>query len=536
MVTPVESHKVALGAPWYAPARRVALHRYLDSNFVQLFQNDVTRSPDPARIFAWESEDSSPPDPHTGAPRGLKLRRPAHGAFHMVCWEAQCDIVGRPTVAPEKIISAGFVLRAGDRSAPQGFQIVQGQPQGWAPVESASDPECARELKVLGLVARDAATPAAYTGEETFPLHVLSASDGQGNPHTLLYGYLPLGGGHYTPPDPPAPDINQPLEELPWPFGLAGRTTASPPDLFTFDQVIAQGQVNSLLAAVLRVLLIRYGLAGAAGWSAPDNAVIVGLCDRLSFFSDPPAGLVGQSLRDWAAAHPAPGGVTLGSALRDGKTATALLASLTQGEPTDDVALPASAPVDAGARNLLVTEADAAQWRAALKARLTRAVIAVNKTLPAPKLVSGFPSRYFVQPFVRVLRPDGCECPFWGKPSEVFAVAAFFDTSAARPRLIEMPDLADAQAGLAQGATFNLPPKLADLVNSLGSSSAAQNLWKGSAGQGSGGLGLRFICSFSLPAIMICAMLMLSIVLSLLNIVFGWMAWVKICLPIPEKK
>jgi hypothetical protein len=528
MVTPVECHKVVLTAPWYAPSRRAALHRYLDANFVQQFQNDVTRSPDPNAIFAWESEDT------TSA--GLKLRRPAHGAFHMVCWEAHCEIIGLPTVAPEKIISAGFALRTGEVSAPQGFQIVKGQPQGWGPVDSASDPEAARELKALGLVPASATPPAAYTGEETFPLHVLSATDSQGNPHTLLYGYLPLGGGHYTPPNPPAPDMSQPLEELPWPFGLAGRTSLSPPDVFTFDQVIAQGQINSLLAAALRVLLIRYGLAGSAGWSDPDNAVIVGLLKGLAFYVDPTTPLAGAALRDWAAGNPDPGGATLGSVLQDPDTASALLKSLTQGDDTSAVPLPDSAPTAANARNLLVTEAAAAQWRAALKARLSSAVIAANKTLPVPKLASGFPARYFVQPFARVLRPDGCECPFWGKPSEIFAVAAFFDTTAARPRLIEMPAVSDARAGLAQGATFKLPPDLANLVNSLGSASAAQALWKGSGGSPSGGLGLGFICSFSLPAIMICAMLMLSIVLSLLNIIFGWMAWVKICLPIPVKK
>jgi len=36
--------------------------------------------------------------------------------------------------------------------------------------------------------------------------------------------------------------------------------------------------------------------------------------------------------------------------------------------------------------------------------------------------------------------------------------------------------------------------------------------------------------------ITICAMLMLSIVISLLNIFLGWMAWVKICIPLPSKK
>jgi hypothetical protein len=72
-------------------------------------------------------------------------------------------------------------------------------------------------------------------------------------------------------------------------------------------------------------------------------------------------------------------------------------------------------------------------------------------------------------------------------------------------------------------------------MNGLNSSSAVQSMWNGS-GSPSGGLGIRFICSFSLPVLMICAMLMLMIVIVLLNIFLGWMAWVKICLPVPSKQ
>jgi hypothetical protein len=100
--------------------------------------------------------------------------------------------------------------------------------------------------------------------------------------------------------------------------------------------------------------------------------------------------------------------------------------------------------------------------------------------------------------------------------------------------MIEMPDLADAKKGLARGASFNLPPSLADLVTGLSSSDSAQGVMNGTPP--SGGLGIGFICSFSLPAISICAMLMLSITLSLLDIFLSWMAWVKICLPIPKEK
>ena len=98
-----------------------------------------------------------------------------------------------------------------------------------------------------------------------------------------------------------------------------------------------------------------------------------------------------------------------------------------------------------------------------------------------------------------------------------------------------MPDLADAMKGSARGASFSMPPKLADLANGLTTSSAI-SAFMGTGKPPSGGLGIGYICSFSLPAISICAMLSLSIILSLLNIFLGWMAWVKICLPIPEEK
>src|SRR6202035_5700493 len=154
--------------------------------------------------------------------------------------------------------------------------------------------------------------------------------------------------------------------------------------------------------------------------------------------------------------------------------------------------------------------------------------------MPVPKLISGPSGQYVVVPFVRTIRPDGCEKIFWGAQSDPFAVAAMFDPDASRPTLIEMPDLADAKKGLARGASFNLSPALADLVTSLSSSDNATGMLKGTPP--SGGLGIGFICSFSLPAISICAMLMLSITLSLLNIFLGWMAWVKICLPIPKEE
>jgi hypothetical protein len=53
--------------------------------------------------------------------------------------------------------------------------------------------------------------------------------------------------------------------------------------------------------------------------------------------------------------------------------------------------------------------------------------------------------------------------------------------------------------------------------------------------EGSGGFDLGVICSFSIPIITICALILLIIIVQLLNIVFWWLPLFRICLPIPVK-
>jgi hypothetical protein len=551
MVTVPEAHDVAIQAPWYAPtSRQVAIHRYLDAGFVAQYQADASTSPQKnPRLFGWEQEDRMPPSQGSL----LKLRRPVHRTFHVVAWEACCKmptaLSGQPAVAPEKIAAAGFVVRTGNVNAPQGFQIVQGKPSGWSVVEPKADPDAARQVKTLGLVPQNATPNPGYTGEETFPLHPLAVQDGD-TPHTLLYGYLPIGGADYVPAPatPPAPNLSDAAEDLLWPFGLHDRSSGTVPD-YSFDRQIVSGTITMPaneggLGPVLAVVLGRYQLTDLTAWSDPLNAPIVAVLDALNFYIDPTSAISGQQLRDWAAAQAVPGS-TLGAVLRDYAAAQAdpaaqtnaqiLLGALMKAAANEVVTLPPSATLHGGAQNLLVTDSVATQLRAALRLRLAQSVATSSVALPIPKLSSGPAGRYFVMPFVRTVKPDGCEKIFWGNPSDPFAVAAAFDPDAARPSLIEMPSLADARKGAARGATFDLPPDLADLMNGLSNNQATQAMMTGN-GSSSGGLGIRFLCSFSLPVITICAMILLSVIIGLLNIFLGWMAWVKICLPWPASK
>jgi hypothetical protein len=563
MVTVPESHDVTIGAPWYAPpGAELAMHRYFDGGFVDSFRADVNNRPalHTSQLFAWQSDDvltDANGNTITDAATGtlvLKLRRPMHRTFYMVAWEAGCKIPNAltvPAISPRKIESAGFVIRQGDASLPSGFQLVGGQPMGWQKVVPGLDPDSARQLRSLGIVPKQAPTP-GYTGEETFPLHTLLVQDA-GRSRTVLFGYLPIGGAHYVPGIAPPTDPAGVPDDLAWPYGLLNWSGPLPPYTDDLDlQIIVdpvQGpQIQPPLAAALAVILGRFQLADPSAWNDPNNGALIAALYGIHFFTDPPSGLAGQALRDYAAAN-ALGDTTLGSVLENATApntgagansnqspAGDLLAALMSvSPPASAVTCPASfaALLSAGSQSLLVTETAAAALRTAIQNRRLIALGATVGALPVPKLTAGPAGRYFLVPFVRTVKPDGCKRIYWGTPSAPFAVATAFDPDASRPTLIEMPDIADAKKGLAKGATFVLPPALADLVNGLTSKNAVNDMM---SGNGPPAVGIRFICSFSLPVIMICAMLLLSIVISLLNIFLQWMAWVKICLPFPAPK
>ena len=144
--------------------------------------------------------------------------------------------------------------------------------------------------------------------------------------------------------------------------------------------------------------------------------------------------------------------------------------------------------------------------------------------------------QYVIQAFVRVRREDGCPPDLvWSEPSEPFRIAPWYENNQAVPPVkIALPDVTDKNLlkSLKPNVSFVLPE---NLFNFLQSNSAKKAL-TGDLSSGGGGIGLDWLCSFSLPMITLCAFIVLNIFLSLLNIVFFWMAFIKICIPIPKRK
>jgi hypothetical protein len=180
--------------------------------------------------------------------------------------------------------------------------------------------------------------------------------------------------------------------------------------------------------------------------------------------------------------------------------------------------------------------------RAAIQAAVEALVPAGKKSVlpatgrPSPKFDVDFEGTRGQKYVVRCvyLRKD-CP-PVVSAASEPFSIAAIHDPDApARTIRIPMPvDISvNGLRNLKKNVGFVLSKELNARVQSL-SGKKLKQIDEGDVSDG--GIGLAEICTFAMPIIMICAMIVLFIFLVLLNIVFFWMPFLKICLPIPKAK
>ena len=115
-------------------------------------------------------------------------------------------------------------------------------------------------------------------------------------------------------------------------------------------------------------------------------------------------------------------------------------------------------------------------------------------------------------------------------PSHPFELAGALDADApARKILLQMPDITNMRS-FKRGVAIEMPPALNAMLARI--TPDVPDILKGNP-PGGNGVGLGWICSFSLQIIFLVAFIVMFIFLILLNIVFWWMAFLKICFPIP---
>ncbi|NTU81222.1 MAG: hypothetical protein HGA45_17875 [Chloroflexales bacterium] len=191
---------------------------------------------------------------------------------------------------------------------------------------------------------------------------------------------------------------------------------------------------------------------------------------------------------------------------------------------------------------------------AIVKALSTQAKAAPPLPLAArPVLGAGEQGRFvircvFERPHCGALRP-----PLVSAESAEFQIAGFFDTDApARPIRIALPidttagglrkfdkntafmisDVLACQIERAKGITFG------DLVLSVLPWPFHQDLPNPGAGpcKDTGAASMGMICTLSIPIITICALILLIIIVTLLDIIFKWIPFFIACFPLPGFK
>jgi hypothetical protein len=84
---------------------------------------------------------------------------------------------------------------------------------------------------------------------------------------------------------------------------------------------------------------------------------------------------------------------------------------------------------------------------------------------------------------------------------------------------------------LTPGVAFSVPRPLFNVLRC-----DPKKLMDGECDDTGGGIALDWICGFNIPIITLCAFVVLNIFLSLLNLLFFWLPFVKICVPVPRRR
>lgn len=552
MKTEQQLHAIRIKAPFYQNDQYCGLHRYLDADFVSRFRQDIQlRRFGSPQFNSWLEEER-----HSRHGREPVLRLPLHRAFHIVSCEAVCDCLGEPALDPQKITSAGFVIRRLNNGSEQAWMLEDGEALGWqeAP-EELRDPDLHKRLRASG-VLQEQNGQAPYSGEETHPLHVLTAKDAANKSHTVLFGYLPLGGFYYQRDAGNAFDgadqqqvMNVAAEALPWPFGY--RKPFSQTWREEHGKPIVRGRPVQAMFELLRMLVNRYHL-GESGIA--ENAALERLAQQLWFCDETEmsSNMHRQGYTESSQALFAPYyRMDLLSYLqacfaRGGENP--LVRWIIDQEKSIDAAgananpdqldhLPKADGQGTLNMTLLLLASQAEALRELLGQRLRDQTLLKVKEIPLPKFNQNPGDTYQILIFIRTRNKCGQEQVVWSDTARSipFRVAAPFDPEASRPALIQMPSLSDLRRGLAKGVAMITPADTFNLMNSL-------KLNKGvspdvlPADNPDSGSGIQWICSFSLPVITMVAMILLMIMISLLNLLFFWVPWVRICLPFPKMK
>jgi hypothetical protein len=445
-----------------------------------------------------------------------------HRKATLVIVDAVCLRPGFPRLDPTKAVEAGMVIRRHDPATDE-TQLWgtdrTGRPLGWiAPPDGidarASDyePDGARRRARLQGVNRALARKTRLTGdadgvsEQVHRLHLIPDDVARRIGRTILFAVLPTTSRAEVPAAAPPPPFS--LEDVAERLPNMLRSDRDDALLPGTGGTITRASFRSSGSAAmveLRGALNRLAQEYGAFTGTPETAAL-----RQALAAIPLEGSDHATLFDWLAAAQA---ILVEN--RDPDQGAVPFTEVAPGPGSID--RPDSWPSLTGAQVAAIRDGA----HAAMVARWSRLTPSVTRFGPIGE-------QYHVRCFARVDDHPGCPPRIlWSPLSTRYTIRPWFENAGAPPTEVQLPSLADL-SNIRPDVAINVPPEIQPFMDKLN----LEALMDGEAPKG--GLSFGMICGFSIPIITICAFIILQIFLALLNIIFFWLPFVRICIPYPK--
>ncbi len=462
----------------------------------------------------------------------LKLYQPVHRTFYVGMFEVNCELfngAAYPRLDPADVESSGMVIRRLATAADgrllrtydgdyvyEAWQHDDNRVLGWVPLnhntaENELDPDPAlRDLFTLGDPGLDERLPiaqriAATWREDTSPLFTAPTDVCDASGKTVLYGVLPLASNEVSEaPQPTAydPDFvrsHMPLllqggaHDLPYPGSWVSHNLADDPSLTSRQFMLLMQQ-----------LVIEFDVLG----TTPAAQNLYAELNKIQLPLDPG----GQQT------------------IRAGDFIAEAAPILLEREGSDELPLP-TFPMPYAWPTLSANQVQRLQDRiqAAMETRLAALRPGEGK-FDQPN------RQYVIRAFVRVKQPDDCPPKLvWTEVSAPFTIAPWHESGDQPPIQVTLPNPFDRDTlrNLKPNVAFVMPDSLFNFLNNMD----GQAILEGNGARPEDtGFELAWLCGFNIPIITICAFILLYIILQLLNIIFWWLPFIKICIPFPQFK
>jgi hypothetical protein len=513
-----------------------AIVKRIDQDFIQSLLNQLAASDGLSKVAA---SRVNPALPGTVS----RLYQPVHRVFNIALLEVACDQFGQPRLDPERIESAGLVIRRerkdttlNQRSRMEAWVQSANVFRGWTQFDSSEsedldpDPKLRKPERRMGhpwidqLLSASTREPLQENETRLFlaPPEVCKAAN-----KTILFGLIPVTSSEQTEiPDPNMPIFSDDVITKHLPSYLraggprsipqagqrlnyrAGDTTSA--DLKDTDDTNDLGDFILMLRQLsIEFEAFKEPLATNAVYQAL-NAIQLPFAQR-----DGSGRFIGSDLLR-------PAGEFLKDALdilvnRRGQPRT--FADSASNAPT--ITMPERFPI--------VTPEQAAAIRGSVKTSMTRRL---NEVAGRPGRFDDPGRQYRLRAFIRLKCEEGCPPVLvWSDYSEPFTIVPWYESSDAPPTQVALPEITpNFLKNLKPNVSFVVPESLFNMLNK----NSPADLINGNAAQAGAQLALDWICSFNIPIITICAFIVLNIFLQLFDIVFHWLLFIKICLPFPK--